>query len=55
MSNDGLSIFDEEPTPEEESTGPDDATQVLPAVGKEQSAKSCPGSPAPPPPNGCRR
>ena len=32
MSNDGLSIFDEEPTPEEESTGPVDGTLVMPEV-----------------------
>ena len=40
MSDQGLSIFDEEPTAEEELGGTDDATQVMPAVGKEQTSKS---------------
>ena len=35
MSNDGLSIFDEEPREGDEPTGPDDKTQVMPAVGKQ--------------------
>ena len=49
MSNDGLSIFDEEPNEGSEPAGAEDKTQVMPAVGKRpassgSSSKQGPGA-----------